>query len=147
MASPEIEALTSALARLPGLGPRSARRAVLHLLKKREAALAPLLDALARVEERPLSERGRPVGGSSLVEASLEWRQRVYGDFGAVAFVDAGSVGTGTSPGLSDLRVGAGLGVRYFTAIGPIRADVGLPLVKQRGSSGYGLYVGIGQAF
>ena len=52
MASPEIEALTSALARLPGLGPRSARRAVLHLLKKREAALAPLLDALARVEER-----------------------------------------------------------------------------------------------
>ena len=52
MASPEIEALTNALARLPGLGPRSARRAVLHLLKKREAALAPLLDALARVEER-----------------------------------------------------------------------------------------------
>ena len=52
MASPEIEALTSALARLPGLGPRSARRAVLHLLKKREAALSPLLDALAAVEER-----------------------------------------------------------------------------------------------
>ena len=43
MASPEIETLTQALARLPGLGPRSARRAVLHLLKKRETALAPLL--------------------------------------------------------------------------------------------------------
>jgi recombination protein RecR len=52
MASPEIEALTQALARIPGLGPRSARRAVLHLLKKREAALAPLLSALAAVEER-----------------------------------------------------------------------------------------------
>ncbi len=52
MASPEIEALTQALARLPGLGPRSARRAVLHLLKKREGALAPLLAALAAVEER-----------------------------------------------------------------------------------------------
>ena len=38
MASSEIDALTQALARLPGLGPRSARRAVLHLLKKREAA-------------------------------------------------------------------------------------------------------------
>ncbi|HEU0065965.1 MAG TPA: recombination mediator RecR [Sphingomonas sp.] len=50
MASPEIEALTQALARLPGLGPRSARRAVLHLLKKREAALAPLLSALTAVE-------------------------------------------------------------------------------------------------
>lgn len=52
MASPEIEALTSALARLPGLGPRSARRAVLHLLRKREAALVPLLDALGLVHER-----------------------------------------------------------------------------------------------
>jgi len=52
MASPEIEALTQALARLPGLGPRSARRAVLHLLKKREAAMGPLLSALTAVEER-----------------------------------------------------------------------------------------------
>jgi recombination protein RecR len=52
MASPEIEALTQALARLPGLGPRSARRAVLHLLKKRESALGPLLTALTAVEER-----------------------------------------------------------------------------------------------
>ena len=52
MASPEIDALTQALARLPGLGPRSARRAVLHLVKKRETALAPLLSALAAVEER-----------------------------------------------------------------------------------------------
>jgi len=52
MASPEIEALTQALARLPGLGPRSARRAVLHLLKKREAALGPLRAALEAVDER-----------------------------------------------------------------------------------------------
>jgi recombination protein RecR len=51
MASPEIDALAQALARLPGLGPRSARRAVLHLLKKRETALAPLLRALERVNE------------------------------------------------------------------------------------------------
>lgn len=52
MASPEIDALTQALARLPGLGPRSARRAVLHLLQKRETALAPLLRALESVNER-----------------------------------------------------------------------------------------------
>ena len=51
MASPEIDALTQALARLPGLGPRSARRAVLHLMKKREAALEPLLAALHAVSE------------------------------------------------------------------------------------------------
>lgn len=52
MASQEIEALTNALARLPGFGPRSARRAVLHLVKKRETTLVPLLAALALVEER-----------------------------------------------------------------------------------------------
>jgi recombination protein RecR len=51
MASPEIEALTQALARLPGLGPRSARRAVLYLLKKREAAMTPLLRALEKVSQ------------------------------------------------------------------------------------------------
>jgi recombination protein RecR len=52
MASQEIEALSQALARLPGLGPRSARRAVLHLMKKREAALQPLLAALQNVSEK-----------------------------------------------------------------------------------------------
>ncbi|MGN6376308.1 MAG: recombination mediator RecR [Sphingomonas sp.] len=52
MASPEIEALTQALSRLPGLGPRSARRAVLHLIKKRETALEPLRAALEQVSER-----------------------------------------------------------------------------------------------
>lgn len=51
MASQEIETLASALARLPGLGPRSARRAVLWLVKRRETSLVQLLDALAAVRE------------------------------------------------------------------------------------------------
>jgi recombination protein RecR len=51
LASQEIEALSSALARLPGLGPRSARRAVLWLVKHRESALPALLEALAGVAE------------------------------------------------------------------------------------------------
>ena len=52
MASQDIEALSQALARLPGLGPRSARRAVLHLMKRRETALEPLLAALRDVATR-----------------------------------------------------------------------------------------------
>jgi recombination protein RecR len=52
VASQEIEALANALARLPGLGPRSARRAVLHLMKKRENALQPLLAALKSVADK-----------------------------------------------------------------------------------------------
>ncbi|MBD0274850.1 MAG: BamA/TamA family outer membrane protein, partial [Acetobacteraceae bacterium] len=95
----------------------------------------------------PRDAANRISGGASLVEASVEWRQRVWGDIGAVAFVDAGSVGTSSAPDTSNLRFGAGFGVRYHTPIGPIRADVGFPLVKQRGSSAFGLYVGIGQAF
>ncbi|HEX7710379.1 MAG TPA: recombination mediator RecR [Sphingomonadaceae bacterium] len=51
MASQEIEALSAALARLPGLGPRSARRAVLWLVKRRETSLVQLLDALDAVRE------------------------------------------------------------------------------------------------
>jgi recombination protein RecR len=45
-AGPEIERLIQLLARLPGLGPRSARRAALHLVKKREQLLGPLADAM-----------------------------------------------------------------------------------------------------
>ena len=52
MASQEIETLAAALSRLPGLGPRSARRAVLWLIKRRETSLLQLLDALAAVRER-----------------------------------------------------------------------------------------------
>lgn len=51
MASVQIEALTTALSRLPGLGPRSARRAVLWLIKRRETSLVALLEALDAVRE------------------------------------------------------------------------------------------------
>ena len=47
----DLEALIDLMARLPGLGPRSARRAVLHLVKKRALVLIPLADAMARVAE------------------------------------------------------------------------------------------------
>ena len=50
MASQEIEQLAGALARLPGLGPRSARRAVLWLVKRRETGLVELLSALQEVQ-------------------------------------------------------------------------------------------------
>ena len=52
VAGPEIERLIQLLARLPGLGPRSARRVALHLINKREGLLAPLSEALRVVGER-----------------------------------------------------------------------------------------------
>lgn len=51
-AGPEIESLIALLARLPGLGPRSARRAALHLIKKREQLLTPLARAMAEAAEK-----------------------------------------------------------------------------------------------
>ena len=51
-AGPEIERLIQLLARLPGLGPRSARRAALHLVKKREQLLGPLSEAMQVAHDR-----------------------------------------------------------------------------------------------
>ncbi len=52
VAGPDIERLVQLLARLPGLGPRSARRAALHLIKKRELLMAPLAAALQTALEK-----------------------------------------------------------------------------------------------
>jgi recombination protein RecR len=51
-AGPEIERLIQLLARLPGLGPRSARRAALHLIKKREQLMSPLADAIEAARDK-----------------------------------------------------------------------------------------------
>ncbi len=52
IAGPEIERLIQLLAKVPGLGPRSARRAALHLIKKRDQLLAPLAAAMAEANEK-----------------------------------------------------------------------------------------------
>jgi len=57
VAGPEIERLIQLLARLPGLGPRSARRAALHLIRKREQLLGPLAEAMQVARERVVTCR------------------------------------------------------------------------------------------
>jgi len=52
IAGPEIERLIQLLAKVPGLGPRSARRAALHLIKKKEQLLAPLADAMGEAVDK-----------------------------------------------------------------------------------------------
>ncbi len=89
----------------------------------------------------------KPTGGTSLGAATVEFRQRFLSSFGAAVFVDAGEVSTSSAPFSGNLRLGAGAGVRYYTPFGPIRADIAVPLNKQRGDDGFEIYVGIGQAF
>ncbi|MGY4800493.1 autotransporter assembly complex protein TamA [Teichococcus aerofrigidensis] len=95
----------------------------------------------------PRTAINEPAGGLSLVEGSIELRQRVSGPWGLAAFVDAGSVTEDPTPDFDNVKVGAGLGLRYLTGIGPIRADIAVPLNKERGDSAFGVYIGIGQAF
>jgi translocation and assembly module TamA len=45
------------------------------------------------------------------------------------------------------LRIGAGIGLRYYTSIGPIRFDVAVPIERGAGASKVAFYVGLGQAF
>ncbi|MBJ6125914.1 outer membrane protein assembly factor [Microvirga sp. BT325] len=91
---------------------------------------------------------GEPVGGRSLIEASLEARIKVTDTIGIVPFVDAGTAFESSYPDFDErIRVGAGLGLRYYTGIGPIRLDVAIPVNPERGDPSYAIYVGIGQAF
>lgn len=90
----------------------------------------------------------RDVGGKSLLEVSGEVRQSVTDKFAVVGFVDAALVGLDSTPDFSEApRVGAGVGVRYQTGLGPLRVDVAAPLNRRPGDAWIALYAGIGQAF
>src|ERR1700704_5043008 len=97
----------------------------------------------------PRDAFNNPLGGASVVEGSVEFRQRFGKSLGAVAFVDAGSAYPDVLPNFSLFapRVGAGVGARYYTDFGPIRLDVGFPLIAREGDPPFGIYVSLGQAF
>lgn len=94
----------------------------------------------------PRDPNNDPIGGKSLAEFSLESRIR-FGNFGVVPFIDAGNISTSFVPRFRDLRIGAGVGVRYYSNFGPIRIDVGTPLNPQKGDPRVAVYVSLGQAF
>mgnify|MGYP000008085830 CR=1 FL=1 len=98
----------------------------------------------------PLDKNNDPLGGRGLAAVSLELRQRVSGPFGVVPFVEGAKVGADSTPGSGDtaMRWGAGLGLRYYTGIGPLRADVAVPIDRRRNvDDPFQVYVTLGQAF
>lgn len=97
----------------------------------------------------PLDAEGDPVGGRSVLETGLELRWRVSETFGLVPFVEGGTVYDEPTPDFSeDLFWAAGLGLRYFTIVGPIRLDVAFPLNGRPNiDDDYQIYVSLGQAF
>ncbi|MER9795712.1 autotransporter assembly complex protein TamA [Mesorhizobium sp. M0142] len=95
----------------------------------------------------PKDSNGEPIGGLSFFETSVEMRIAVTDKIGVVPFVDAGTVSTRQVPDFSDMKVGAGVGLRYLTAFGPLRIDAAVPLNRGPDDPHFGIYAGIGQAF
>ena len=93
---------------------------------------------------------GDPIGGRSLAEFSLEARVRLKafgGNFGAVPFLDGGTLTGASVPDVGKWQFGAGIGLRYYSSFGPIRIDVGTPLNPRSGDSRVAVAVSLGQAF
>jgi translocation and assembly module TamA len=91
---------------------------------------------------------GEVVGGLSFWEASAEFRYRATDTIGIVPFIDAGAAYEESIPDFSEgIRVGAGIGLRYYTPLGPLRFDVAVPLNPDSGDPAVAFYVGLGQAF
>ncbi len=96
----------------------------------------------------PEDEDGDPSGGLSVAEIGAELRARVAGAFGVAAFVEGGSVSEDQVPTFSEgMQFAAGAGARYYSPIGPIRFDVGVPLNPDDDDESFQFYLSIGQAY
>ena len=88
------------------------------------------------------------VGGRSVFDASAELRVKVTDTIGVVPFFDIGNAFSSNFPNFNEpLFAAAGLGLRYYTAVGPIRLDVAFPIERRAGTGPVAVYVSIGQAF
>jgi translocation and assembly module TamA len=108
---------------------------------------------------------GNPVGGTGMLAANVEFRQRIGTSFGAAVFADVGEVSEASNPlsgvfrsrrcssttalqGTTTCRaVGVGVGARYYTPIGPLRLDFALPTSRRSNDDKFEVYIGLGQAF
>jgi translocation and assembly module TamA len=95
----------------------------------------------------PLFPDRKPMGGTAIDAATVEYRQRFFESFGAAVFVDAGQVSADNKPFSGTVRIGTGFGLRYYTPIGPVRVDVALPVNRPPGGDRFEFYIGLGQAF
>ncbi|MFZ3235860.1 MAG: BamA/TamA family outer membrane protein, partial [Stellaceae bacterium] len=96
----------------------------------------------------PLASNNDPIGGKSSLVLNLEARVKVTETIGVVPFVDAGSYYETSVPQLDHrLFYGVGLGLRYYTAFGPLRLDLATPLYRRSADSWIQVYVSLGEAF
>ncbi len=97
----------------------------------------------------PLNNHHRPTGGRSMLINSFELRYRMSQTLGMVGFYEAGNVFESNIPNLKEgLLQSVGVGLRYYTPVGPLRADIAFPLNRRKHVDGpFQFYISIGQAF
>jgi translocation and assembly module TamA len=96
----------------------------------------------------PLAPNNVPIGGRSSLVLNLESRIKITETIGVVPFLDAGSYYESPVPQLGRTPLyGVGLGLRYYTAFGPLRLDLATPLHKRSGDSPIQVYISLGEAF
>ena len=96
----------------------------------------------------PTTEEGQPKGGNALAEFGLEIRLRFSETLGGVIFAEGGNVFEDHKPDPTrELRWAVGAGIRLFTAAGPIRFDLGVPIDPRESDDDFQFYISIGQAF
>ncbi|NGX37930.1 MAG: Translocation and assembly module TamA [Chlamydiae bacterium] len=97
----------------------------------------------------PLDDDDKPIGGRSAVYYSLEPRFRVSKYFGIVPFFDMGNVYLEQLPTFKGKwRKSTGMGVRYYSLVGPLRLDVAFPLNRREGiDPHWWIFVSLGQTF
>jgi translocation and assembly module TamA len=95
----------------------------------------------------PINDAGIPVGGISSLELGAEFRYRITDTIGIAPFIEGGNVYPTSLPNSASLFWGAGIGVRYYTVVGPVRLDLATPFTHRPGDKPIEVYVSIGQAF
>jgi translocation and assembly module TamA len=110
-----------------------------------------------------ISGTSTPAGGVELAAAGIEFRQRMYTNFAAAVFADAGAVTPSSglfgvkfhesgctgqqTTGCGEEGAGVGAGLRYYTPIGPVRLDLAFPIQRFTNSGNFQVYIGLGQSF
>ena len=96
----------------------------------------------------PLDANDDPTGGRYQIELGTEMRFRVTETLGFVTFLEGGRVTEDVSAtGNEEFLFAAGVGARYYTAVGPLRVDVGVPINGRDKDDIFQLYLSLGQAF